>query len=164
MFQNIRLTVLAPVSYLLREPETTFFAFVIGSTITGTMGGLFRLTNNSLLTTYIENYGLLRKNNVVYTKNYDAFAGLMPPIYAKSDIHTLIFALISTLIGALIGYFIFILLKTLKYKRLEKKGLALFLAYGHPFTKSEWTKSFKEKTYIEKKLENYFDKKGNEEK
>lgn len=164
MFQNIRLTVLAPVSYLLREPETTFFAFVIGSTITGAMGGLFKLTNNSLLTTYIENYGLLRKNNVVYTKNYDAFAGLMPPIYAKSDVHTLIFALLSTLIGALIGYCIFILLKNLKYKRLEKKGLDLFLAYGHPFTKSEWEKSFKEKTYIEKKLENYFNKKGNDEK
>ncbi len=152
VFQNVRLMAAFPMSYAAREPETATFAFMAGSTVTGIFASLFGITNKSLLTTYAQNYGLLRTGTILYTEKYDAFAGLFPPLYAHGGARVILLSFAAALIGTAVGYGILILLKEIKYSHQEKKGEDIYLAFGYTFTKKEWTEKYAKKSYLEKRL------------
>lgn len=85
VFQNVRLMAMSPMVYCVREPQTTPFALIGGTTLTGVLAAAFGICNESFLTNYVEKYGLLRTTTIVVTDKYDAFAGLMPPLYAGGE-------------------------------------------------------------------------------
>lgn len=152
VFQNTRLMAMSPMAYALRELKTVPFAYIIGTGITGTVAAALNFTNTSLLEKYACEYGLLRKGTVIFTEKYDAFAGLMPPLFAGGGVKVKLLSFLSALIGAAIGTVVLIALKKLHYSRLEKRGEDLYLAFVYEFTKAEWDKKQSEKSKLEKRI------------
>ncbi len=152
VFQNVRLMAMSPMVYCVREPQTTPFALIGGTTLTGVMAALFGICNESLTTVYAQKYGLLRSSTIVVTDNYDAFAGLLPPLYAGGGVKVIVLSFVSALIGAALGVALLVGLKKARYTRMEKRVEDLFLAYGYEFTQQEWNDKYKKKSKLEIKL------------
>ena len=64
---------MSPMVYCVREPQTTPFALIGGTTLTGILAAAFGICNESFLTDYARKYGLLRTSTIVVTDKYDAF-------------------------------------------------------------------------------------------
>ncbi len=75
VFQNVRLMAMSPMVYCVREPQTTPFALIGGTTLTGILAAAFGICNESFLTDYARKYGLLRTSTIVVTDKYDALRG-----------------------------------------------------------------------------------------
>ena len=152
VFQNVRLLAMSPMVYCVREPQTTPFALIGGTTLTGVLAAAFGICNESLLTDYARKYGLLRTSTIVVTDKYDAFAGLLPPLYAGGGAKVILLSFTAALVGSLLGVGIVVLLKKARYSKQEKRGEDLFLAYGYEFTQQEWNETYKKKSKLEQKL------------
>lgn len=152
VFQNVRLMAMSPMVYCVREPQTTPFALIGGTTLTGILAAAFGICNESFLTDYARKYGLLRTSTIVVTDKYDAFAGLLPPLYAGGGAKVILLSFAAALVGSLLGVGIVVLLKKARYSKQEKRGEDLFLAYGYEFTQQEWNETYKKKSKLEQKL------------
>lgn len=152
VFQNVRLMAMSPMVYCVREPQTTPFALIGGTTLTGILAAAFGICNESFLTDYARKYGLLRTSTIVVTDKYDAFAGLLPPLYAGGGAKVILLSFAAALVGSLLGVGIVVLLKKVRYSKQEKRGEDLFLAYGYEFTQQEWNETYKKKSKLEQKL------------
>ena len=141
-----------PMVYCVREPQTTPFALIGGTTLTGILAAAFGICNESFLTDYARKYGLLRTSTIVVTDKYDAFAGLLPPLYAGGGAKVILLSFAAALVGSLLGVGIVVLLKKARYSKQEKRGEDLFLAYGYEFTQQEWNETYKKKSKLEQKL------------
>lgn len=104
------------------------------------------------MTDYAQKYGLLRTSTIVVTDKYDAFAGLLPPLYAGGGAKVILLSFAAALVGSLLGVGIVVLLKKARYSKQEKRGEDLFLAYGYEFTQQEWNETYKKKSKLEQKL------------
>lgn len=151
-FQNIRLMSMSPLVYAAREPETVILSYITGSTVTGILARLFNITNVSLIDSYAKNYGLIRSGTLVFTEKYDAYAGLVPPLYAHGGVKVIILSFVAALIGAAVGYAVLIGLKELKYSRQIKRGEDTFIAFGYEYTKKNWEETYSKKSFLEKRL------------
>jgi fructose-specific phosphotransferase system IIC component len=152
LFQNTRLMAMSPMAYAYREPGTMIPAYIVGTTLTGAAAGLFNITNKSFFEIYAKNYGLNRTSTVVFTPNYDAFAGLYPPLYAHGGAHVILLSFASAAIGTLFGYCLMIGLKKKRYEKMTKRGEDLFEAFGYGFTSKEYLDMRNSKSYLEKRL------------
>ena len=112
----------------------------------------FGICNELFLTDYARKYGLLRTSTIVVTDKYDAFAGLLPPLYAGGGAKVILLSFAAALVGSLLGVGIVVLLKKARYSKQEKRGEDLFLAYGYEFTQQEWNETYKKKSKLEQKL------------
>jgi hypothetical protein len=102
VFQNVRLMAMSPMVYCVREPQTTPFALIGGTTLTGILAAAFGICNESFLTDYARKYGLLRTSTIVVTDKYDAFAGLLPPLYAGGGVKVILLSFAAALVGSLL--------------------------------------------------------------
>jgi fructose-specific phosphotransferase system IIC component len=152
VFQNVRLMAMSPMVYALREPETVLPSYIFGTTVTGVIAALFGISNQALYTKYASSYGLLRTSTTVFAPNYDAFAGLMPPLYASGGAKVIFLSFVSAFCGTVVGLAVLLFNKRLKYSRQTKRGEDLFMAFGYDFTKEEYNKKYSQKSNLEKKL------------